>query len=215
MKNAHSAEDLAAVSTLVHNLIGWVFLALAIAFLIEVARGLSVGRSRFVWPGLGAAIGIGLAVWVFAHQVLTHGMGPFADPLQNQHQLIGWLAGLGSLVELLRRGGKLSGLWAAGAWPTALVGIGVAFLIHEQGTTEALLVHWALAATLILAGMAQLAPLIVGEESRALRAFGGLLLLGASAQLIVYAESPGAHGGHEKPAETPAAINEPAAHEGH
>lgn len=196
MKNAHSPEELAALSTLVHNVIGWVFLALAVGFLVEVVRGTSSGRARFAWPGLGAFIGIGLAVFVFFHQTQFHDVGPFDDPVQNQHQAIGWLAGIGSVIELLRRAGKVSGRWAASAWPMALVGIGVAFLVHEQGTTEALLVHWALAGTLIFAGLTQLAPVLVLEESRALRALGGLLLVGAAAQLIVYAESPGAHGGH-------------------
>lgn len=198
MKNAHSPEELAALSTTVHNVIGWVLLALAIALVVEIARGVTAGKLRFLWPGLGAAVGIGLAGFVFFHQWLFHGVGPFSDPVQNQHQAIGWLAGLGSLVEVFRRAGRIASPRAAVAWPFAIVGIGLVFLAHEQGTAEALLVHWALAATLILAGLAQAAPALVGDESRPLRAFGAMLLAGAALQLVVYAEEPGAHGAHQE-----------------
>lgn len=59
-----------------------------------------------------------------------------------------------------------------------------------------MVVHLAPAAKLILAGMAQLAPVLVQVESRALRTFDGLLPTGAAAPLIVCAGSPGAHGEH-------------------
>ncbi len=77
----------------------------------------------------------------------------------------------------------------------ALVAIGVIFVAHEQGTERALLVHWALAATLILAGLAQAAGQIAGE--RGLRMFAAMVLAAAAVQLVVYVEQPGAHGAHE------------------
>lgn len=197
MKNEHTPEELAALSTLVHNVLGWLMLALAITLVVEIARGVPTGRWRFAWPALGAFVGLGLSVFVFVHQRWYHDVSPLADPVQNQHQAIGLLAGAGALVELWsRRAGGVPGRIAA-AWPLSLVGIGVVFLLHEQGTAEALLVHWALAGTLILSGFALAAPALVGEASRSLRMLGALLLTAAAMQLVVYEESPGAHGAHE------------------
>jgi len=193
MANPHSPEELAALSTLIHNLLGWLLLALAVVAGLEQRRGIPTGKSRFIWPGLGALIGFGLTIYVTAHQVFTHRISPFADPVQLQHELIGLVAGAGATLELLRRRGWLSSpLWEA-AWPLSLLGIGVIFVAHEQGTTQALLVHWFLAASLILAGLSPLATVLAGEPARAMRLLGVLLLACASVQLISYREQPGAH----------------------
>lgn len=199
MANPHSPEELAALSTLIHNLLGWLLLALAVVVGLEQRRGVPTGRSRFVWPALGMLIGFGLTIYVVAHQVFTHQLSPFADPIQLQHELIGLVAGLGATLELVRRTGRLRALLWEAAWPISLVGIGVIFLAHEQGTTQALLVHWFLAASLIFAGLAPLATVLAGEPTRALRLLGALLLACASLQLIVYREHPGAHqhAGHD------------------
>ncbi|MFZ5477850.1 MAG: hypothetical protein ACOZNI_13835, partial [Myxococcota bacterium] len=154
--NPHTAEELAAVSTLVHNIVGVGLLGLSAAQVVEVARG-AAGRARYVWPALGAVTGLGLAAFVFLHQVFTHGVPPFADPVQNQHQLIGLFAGGGGALELARRAGRV-GPMAAAAWPMALVAIAAVFFGHEQGTTAALVDHLALAGTLVVAGLAALAP---------------------------------------------------------
>jgi hypothetical protein len=189
---AHSAEDLARLSTLVHNLLGIVLLALAAVLVAELLRGVPEGRARFAWPAIGAVLGFGLATWVFFHQIFSHGLGPFDDPAQNQHQAIGLLAGLGSAGEIARRAGGPDALKVG--FPLGLVGVGVAFVAHEQHALEALIVHWALAATLITSGLATLSAVISGEEARAMRLFGAFALIAAAAQLVVYEEEPGAHG---------------------
>ncbi len=196
MESSHSAAELARLSSLVHNIVGWLLLALAVVQLRETLTTLAERPVRLIWPGLGAFIGVGLALWVFFHQILTHGVGPFDDPVQNQHQAIGWLVGLGAGVELLRRKGRLRGWLASAAWGSGLVGVGVLFLVHEQHEVEALLVHWALAATLILAGLCDLSVALTGGSTRAIRVLGILILGAASVQLIVYEERTGAHGDH-------------------
>lgn len=193
MANPHSPDELAAISTFIHNLIGWVLLLLALANVVEQRRGLSAGRSRFVWPVLGTIIGFGLLGYIVLHQVLTHRISPFADPVQLQHELIGLVAGIGATVEVLRRSGRMRGaIWEAG-WPLALVAIGVIFVAHEQGSVEGLVLHWFLAGALILSGLAQIAAVLSGEPTRAMRLFGVLLLLCAALQLVAYKEKPGAH----------------------
>jgi hypothetical protein len=208
MENPHTPTELAELSTLVHNIAGWLFLLLALAYLVETVRGVPNGRARYVWPGIGAVIGFGLTAFVFVHQTTYHAVSPFADPLQLQHQVIGLLAGSGALMEVIARRTKSDGkVWRSG-WPLSLVGVGVAFLVHEQGTAEALLVHWALAATLILAGLGLFAVVLAGEQNRSLVLFSTFLLIGAALQLVVFEEKPGAHGAHgasEQPA--PAAQN--------
>ena len=197
MEPVHSAAELARLSSLVHNIIGWLLLALAAMQLREALTALAERPARIPWPAVGALIGVGLAVWVFFHQIFTHGVGPFDDPVQNQHQAIGWVIGLGALGELLRRKGWLRGWLASGAWGTALVLVGVLFLVHEQHAIEALLVHWALAATLILSGLCEISVGLTGGSTRALRVLGVLILGAAAAQLVVYEEEPGAHGDHD------------------
>lgn len=205
----HSAEELAALSTLVHNVLGWLLLAVAAGVLYEAARRPIEGRLRLAWPALAALLGLGLTGWVLQHMSLYHQVSPFADPAQVQHELIGTFAGVGAAIELVRRARRSSSPVLEAAWPTALVGVGVAFLVHEQGTAEALLVHWALAATFVLSGLAVLAVVLCGDEGRSLRAFGAMLLAGAAVQLVRYDEKPGAHGAHQpehgvvKPASEP------------
>jgi uncharacterized membrane protein HdeD (DUF308 family) len=193
MAHPHSSEELALLSTIAHNIIGWLLLAIAMVLLIEARRGEAASRWRYLWPGIGIFFGFGLTSYLFFHFLFYHRVSPFIDSAQNQHQVIGLIAGAGGLIELIRRRRQgNSPAWRA-AWPLALVGVGVAFLIHEQGTTEALLVHWALAATLILAGLALMAGPLSGENAKALSVFGILLLATASLQLIVFVEKPGAH----------------------
>lgn len=194
MEPSHSAAELAFLSSLVHNVMGWLVLALALMQLREALAALAERPARLPWPGAGALIGVGLAIWVFFHQILTHGVGPFDDPVQNQHQAIGWIVGLGATVELLRRKGWFRGWIASSAWGASLVLVGVMFLIHEQHAVEALLVHWALAATLILAGLCEIASALTGGSTREIRVLGILILGGAAVQLVVYEEDPGAHG---------------------
>lgn len=98
-----------------------------LALFIEILRGVAQSWRRYLWPGLAARMGLGPAAWVFFHQIFTHHVPPFSDPLQNQHQSIGWIAGLGGIVELARRSGLLYAVWAGAAWPVSLVGIGVTF----------------------------------------------------------------------------------------
>jgi hypothetical protein len=191
MTDPHSPEELARLSTLVHNAIGAALFALAVILIAELLRGSPASRARFAWPGLGMLIGFGLAIWVFFHQIFDHGLGPFDDPVQNQHQAIGWMAGLGSAAELFRRAGGPE--WLKVGFPLGIVGVGIAFLAHEQHAIEALVVHWALAGTLVLSGLATLSALVSGEEARAMRLFGAATLLAAAVQLVVYREDPGAH----------------------
>lgn len=208
MENPHTAEELASLSTFIHNLAGWTLALLGATLLVESVRGQPAGRARFVWPVLGALIGFGLTAFIYFHMTAYHKVSAFADPAQVQHQLIGLFLGAGAAGETLRRAGRLRGRFAELCWPVALLGVGVAFLIHEQARFEALLVHWALAGTVVLAGLAHMAAVLSGEPARALRVFAVLLMLAASAQLIVFRELPGAHGDHgspEKPAgEAPA-----------
>lgn len=194
MANPHSPQELAAISTFIHNLIGWLLAALAIVTLVEQRRGVAAGRLRYVWPALGGLIGFGLLLYIVLHQTLTHRISPFEDPVQLQHEIIGLLAGLGATLELLRRTGRLAAPAWESAWGLALAGIGVAFVVHEQGTTEALVLHWFLAAALIFSGMAQISAVLSGEPAKAVRILGSLLLLVAALQLIAYKEKPGAHG---------------------
>jgi hypothetical protein len=221
LANPHSAAELAGLSTLVHNLAGGLIAAVTIAMLVETLRGESPRWTRFIWPGIGLLVGLGLFVFVLLHQTLTHEIGPFEDPMQAQHAVIGLLIGIGALTEFWRRrrsDGPPSGLLATG-WPLALVGVGIAFLVHEQGTAEALLVHWALAGTVILAGLALLSATLLPESGRALRLFGVLVLMGGAAQLLFYREAPGAHGEHGGDAAAPAATTPapeiPPPHGGH
>lgn len=193
MANPHSPEDLASISTFIHNLIGWVLLVLAAVNVREQRRGLGAGRARFVWPVLGMVIGFGLLSYIVLHQTLTHRVSPFADPVQLQHELIGLVGGVGATIELVRRSGRFRAPQWEAAWPLALAGIGVIFVAHEQGNVEALVVHWFLAAALSLAGLAQVAAVLSGEPARALRVFGTLLLFCAALQLVAYKEKPGAH----------------------
>lgn len=197
----HSPEELARLSTLVHNVLGWLLVILSVVLVVEIRRGVPQGGARFVWPALGATIGFGLAIWVFFHQIVSHGLGPYDDPLQNQHQAIGWLAGIGSALELARRVGASERL--AFGFPLAIVGVGVAFLVHEQHDLKALVVHWALAGTLVASGCAWTAALLSGEDSRAMRLFAAFLLLASAGQLAAYREAPGAHG--PAPSAAPAA----------
>lgn len=216
MENPHTPTEMAELSTLVHNVAGWLFLLLALAYLVETVRGVPAGRTRYVWPGIGAVIGFGLTVFVFLHQTLYHAVSPFADPAQLQHQIIGLFTGAGAAMEVIARRKKSAGkLWRSG-WPLGLVGVGIAFLIHEQGTAEALLVHWALAATLILAGLGLFAVVLAGEQNRALVLFSTFLLIGAALQLVVFEEKPGAHGAHgAAESAPPAAPAHGQAHGGH
>ena len=199
MANPHTAEELAQLSTLVHKIAGVLLLVIAGGIIVETMRGMATGRWRYAWPALGVFVGLGLTAWVVLHMIFTHRVSPFAVPAQVQHQVIGLFAGVGSLVELVRRKkGRDGRAWRA-AFPIGLIGVGVAFVVHEQGTTEALLVHWALAGTVIFAGMALLAAALSGEAAKAVTLLGALLLAGAAAQLVAYRESPGAHGEHGAP----------------
>ena len=196
MANPHTPRELAELSTLVHNIAGWMFAALSIVLLIELLRGTPRRRARYAWPAIGVTIGFGLTVFVFFHQWLYHRISPFAVAQQVQHQLIGLAVGAGALAELLRRRTMAeSRLWRS-AFPLSVVLVGVIFLAHEQGTVEALLVHWALAGTLIVAGLGLLAPELARDPAASLRVFAVLVLLGAAVQLVLYREAPGAHGAH-------------------
>lgn len=200
MEPSHSSTELARLSSLVHNVLGWLLLALALLQLREALTPLGGRLARLLWPGAGALIGFGLAVWVFSHQILTHGVGPFDDPLQNQHQAIGGIVAFGATGEMLRREDRIGGWFAPIVWGTSLVLVGVVFLLHEQHAIEALLIHWALAATLILAGLCDVAAALTGGTTRAIRVLGILILGGAAVQLVVYQERPDAHGiGYHSP----------------
>lgn len=209
MTSSHSPEELARLSTFVHNLLGWAYLPLNLALLVENLRGVSPGWRRYLWPGLSALFGVGLAVWIIFFQIYDHHVPPFSDPVQNQHQALGWVAGLGALVEMVRRSGRLR--WAEAVWPISLVGIGLIFLVHEQHTLSAQLAHRAIAGTLALAGFAYLAPALAREEGRIMRVLGTLLLFAAAVQLIVYVEDPSAHGAPSAPEQGAS----PHEHQGH
>jgi hypothetical protein len=204
----HTAEELAELSTFIHNLAGWLLFALGAAMLVEAIRGPARGRWRHAWPVLGAVIGFGLLAYIVQHMALHHRVSPLSDPMQLQHQLIGLLVGAGATVEILGRRGTI-GTWSQAVWPASLVAVGVVFLLHEQATEMALLVHWALAAAIVLGGLALLAVALSREEARSLRVFGVLLLLAASVQLIVFQEEPGSHGHH---GDAPAEIVHPGQH---
>lgn len=196
MTDPPSPEELARLSTIVHNLMGWAYLPLNLVLLMESLRGVSPSWRRYLWPALSAVFGVGLAIWIFYYQV-SHHVPPFSDPLQNQHQAIGWVVAIGALVELVRRSGRLTptiAAWAEAVWPASLVGVGVIFLAHEQRSLGTLLAHLALAGTLVLAGFAYLAPVLAREGGRVARVFGTLLLFAAAVQLVVYEEEVGAHG---------------------
>ena len=215
MANPHTPEELAALSTLVHNIAGWMFAVLAIVLLIELLRRTPRGRGRYLWPAIGMTIGFGLTAFVFFHQWLYHRISPFAVPVQVQHQLIGLAVGLGGLAELLRRRrNSESRLWRA-AFPLAVVAVGIIFLAHEQGTFDALIVHWALAGTLIIAGLALMAPELAKEPALSMRVFAVLILLGGAAQLILFREEPGAHGSHGAAPPAMAPMTAPADHVAH
>jgi len=200
--NPHSPEELAQLSTFIHNLAGWIFLVLAGLLIAEAIRGVPRSRWRLAWPGIGMVIGFGLTIWVFFHQWLYHQVSPFADPAQNQHQVIGLFTGVGAGLEFVRRLRNAERkLWRS-AWPLAIVGVGAAFLIHEQGTVDALIVHWALAATFIVSGLGLLSVVLSGDESSSLRLFSILVLSTAALQLVFFAEKPGAHGSHPPAAST-------------
>ena len=192
----HSPEELAILSTFIHNLIGWLLLPLSAALMLEASRGVPKSRWRFAWPGVGAFIGFGLTVYIFFHQIFTHKLPPFADPLQNQHQLIGMTIGIGSAVEMIRRWRSSERRAFRVVWPLGVFTVGVLFLWHEQATPRMLIVHWALAATLILAALAFLATELTDESMRSFRMFGALLIAAASLQLVVFQEEPGAHEQH-------------------
>lgn len=204
MQNPHSPAELAEISTLIHNVAGWLFAVLAAALLAENLRGVPAGRWRFAWPALGMLIGFGLTAYIFAHMRGTHGVSPFADPQQVQHQLIGLAIGTGAALETLRRANVLRGPAFEAAWPVALIAVGVVFVAHEQARFDALLVHWVLAATVVLSGLAQCAAVLSGEPARAMRLLAALLLAAGAAQLIAYREAPGAHA-HEAAPSEPAA----------
>lgn len=209
MANPHTADEIAGLSTVAHNVIGWLLAAIAVAMLWETARKPAEGRWRLLWPALGMTLGLGLSGFVSLHFIFYHRVSPFLDPAQNQHQIIGILAGTGATAELIRRVRRSEHQGFKLVWPASLVAIGTAFLIHEQGTTEALLIHWALAATFIVAGLALSSVFIAGEPSRAVTSFGVLLLATAAVQLIVFTEKPGAHGAHEQKAQARSGHEEP------
>lgn len=184
MANAHTPDDLAAYSTLVHNLAGWLVLVMAAAMLAEALSHLGSGRWRYLWPGLGAFVGLGIWAYVFFHLWLYHRVSPFADPNQVQHQLLGLTLGVGACLELVRRRLKVAARAWQGAWPVPVVAVGVQF------------VHWALASTLVLAGFALLAAVLMPDGSAPLRVFAILVLSAAAAQLIAFREQPASHGDH-------------------
>jgi hypothetical protein len=135
-------------------------------------------------------------IYIFTHQVWTHRLPPFADPLQNQHQLIGLIVGLGATIELTRRWLQAGSEGWKLAWPLTVIVVGIAFLVHEQGTVEALVTHWALAGSLVLSGLTELAALVGREQGTALFLLATFIFAGAAFQLIFYRERPGAHGAH-------------------
>lgn len=206
MAHPHSPEELAMLSTVAHNVIGWLLLLVAGAMLWETLKGAARSRWRLLWPAVGMVIGLGLTAFVFLHFIFYHRVSPFADPAQNQHQVLGILAGSGATVEFVRRLRDSSHRGWQSVWPLSLVAVGVTFLIHEQGTAEALLIHWALAATFIVAGLSVFAVILSGDGARSLTVFGVLLLSAAAVQLIFFTEKPGAHGDHGKP---PGSVDEP------
>lgn len=196
----HSPEELARLSTLAHNLFGGLTFVLALRLAWEALRGVPTGWTRLLAPGLGTLLGYGLTVWVFFHQIVSHHLPPFADPRQNEHQLIGLFAGTGAIVQLLGRLGRL-GAWAEAGFPVGLIATAGAFAAHEQGTVEILVVHGFLAESLLLSGIAGLCALSAGD-ARPWRLAAALLLLSSAVQLLSYEEAPGAHGGHGSREET-------------
>lgn len=202
----HTAEEMRAISDFVHRAEGVMVAVIGLLVIAEAAGRL---RNRRVWPGMMCVAGLFLLATLLApHHGLNHARTQwafvFGDAQQRQHLVIAALVTAGGLAELLNRAGRLKARRWALVWPAAVVGVGLAFLLHTQhGTGEAVAravtVHRLLALVFIATGIARGLEVVRDSRAGVLRYAWGVLLLVAAGILFVYREPPGAyaapHGG--------------------
>ncbi|HEX6041623.1 hypothetical protein [Longimicrobium sp.] len=206
----HTAEEMRAISDLVHQVEGLIVGVTALLVLGEAGRRI---RNRLLWPGAVCLAGLFLLAALLApHHGWEHARAQwvfvFGDAQQRQHLAIAALVTLGGVAEILHRSGGLPGKRWAFVWPLAVAGVGAAFLLHTQhGTGEAVaravLVHRLLAAAFIATALLRAAEVLKGPRAGFLRYAWGVTLLVAAGILFAYREPPGAYAGHEPAAASP------------
>lgn len=196
----HTAEEMRAISDLVHRVEGAI---VAVTALLVLAEATGRVRNRNLWPATVCVAGVFLLAALLApHHGLAHARTQwsfvFGDPQQRQHLAIAALVTAGGLAELLHRGGRLKGRGWALVWPAAVVCVGVAFLLHTQhGTGEAVaravLVHRLLAGVFVATGVLRAAAVLRRKRAGALRYLWGVSLMIAAGILFLYREPSGAY----------------------
>lgn len=193
--SSHTPSEMRRLSNLGHAVEGVLLGGVGVLAL----AGTLINGAPGAWPVLLLAAGLVVLIAIYLRHPLEDWPAIWNDAQQRQHTLMATALALAGAAEMLRGIGSAF----AYVWPGALVVTGALFLAHPQhgtglGMIRAVWQHRVLGLTAIAAGI-----LRAGEIGTRFGLFGllwPLLLLAASAQLIMYREPEGAyetgHGDH-------------------
>jgi hypothetical protein len=165
------------------------------------AAGALTGIGTYSWAVLLVVAGVLLPLVIFGHgheayEEFSGREAIWSDPQQRQHLVMAAVLVVSGVSEIIARNAGVA--WLAYVWPLGLMAVGLLFMVHTQHGTSAaarraILVHRVLGASIVLAGIARVVQLALGE-SRGLWAYAWVvILLAVALQLLVYREPVGAY----------------------
>lgn len=171
-----------------HGVVGAVLVLAALFGLTETLGRVSTDRSRLAAPFAAGLGGLAVLVYVGVHHV-GHGRAE-AETIDVAHWIIGAaMAASGVVVGLGRRQPPWRQLNEL-AGPFASVVVGAVFLIHGGSAGVELMLHVAIAATLVVSAVAHISVVLTAEGGRALRVYSALMLAIGGMLLIFYDAHP-------------------------
>lgn len=178
-----------AAASLPHFFLGILFLLMAGSGFAEAQSNPPAGRRILALPLIVTVGGLGMLVislldtWVWHAESLTH--------TAQLRAAVGATLAAGGIAQ---GWGRTRGLGILELPPQlAVLFAGVLSAVREQAEPDERMLHVVVAALVVVSTLANLAAIMSGESSRAMRLFGHLLLAAAALGLLLFepASTPG------------------------
>lgn len=172
----------------IHGVVGVVLVLVALFGITETLGRVGDDRMRFASPFAAGAGGLLVLGYVGIHH-FGHGRAE-GENIDTAH----WIIGAALLFSAVVVGSGRSRLpWRQHqelAGPFGSIVVGALFLVHGGAGGLELMLHVAIAATLVLSAVAHFSVILASEGGRALRLFAALLLAIGGMLLVFYDARP-------------------------